>query len=103
MKERTFAKIKPNGTIENIIIATPKFIETQKGEFIEYTKDDNVHRDGKFNRDLKKFITVKPFYSWILDSKGNWKSPKQKPNDRKNYYWDESLNDWKIINLDRSI
>ena len=54
---------------------------------IGYTYDEN--RDA--------FIPPKPFNSWILNEQTClWESPTNRPNDQKNYIWNESTLTWNI-------
>lgn len=44
------------------------------------------------------FIPPKPFDSWLLnETTCLWESPVVYPNDGKQYYWDESLISWKLV------
>jgi hypothetical protein len=56
-----------------------------------------------YNKTLDMFIAPKPFPSWTLDSEtGKWVSPVVMPEmtETKIYEWDESITNWKEINLD---
>lgn len=56
-----------------------------------------------YNRSTDMFILPKPFPSWILDEEtGNWVAPIVMPEitETKIYEWDESITNWKEINLD---
>ena len=37
-----------------------------------------------------KFISIKPYASWALDSSDDWQAPNDKPDDGEEYKWDES-------------
>jgi hypothetical protein len=44
---------------------------------------------------LDAFIAPKPFESWILDKETcQWRAPKDKPDNDKYYYWDETSLNW---------
>jgi hypothetical protein len=48
------------------------------------------------------FIPPKPHQDFILDEvKGNWKAPKEKPKDGKEYVWDDSLHDFVVFNIEK--
>ena len=56
-----------------------------------------------YNKSIDMFIAPKPFPSWTLDSEtGKWVSPVEMPEitETKIYEWDESITNWKEINLD---
>tara|TARA_R110000751_G_scaffold233485_2_gene334321 strand:+ start:327 stop:704 length:378 start_codon:yes stop_codon:yes gene_type:complete len=44
-----------------------------------------------FTYDVVKdiFISIQPFSSWSLDGNDDWQSPVSKPDDDKDYYWNE--------------
>ncbi len=45
------------------------------------------------------FISPKPYISWVLnESTCRWEAPVPKPEDGKNYYWDETTLSWKLLN-----
>ena len=43
------------------------------------------------------YSPVGPFPSWILDNNYDWQPPIPKPDDDKEYGWDESSNNWIVI------
>jgi hypothetical protein len=48
-----------------------------------------------YDEQLDVFLTVKPYASWVLDlDTYEWKAPVSKPEDEKEYVWDEELVDW---------
>ena len=56
-----------------------------------------------YNKSIGMFIAPKPFPSWTLDNEtGKWVSPVERPEmtETKIYEWDESITNWKEINLD---
>jgi len=42
-----------------------------------------------YDADKDKFITIKPYTSWALDSNDDWQAPIAKPDDGKIYLWNE--------------
>ena len=52
-----------------------------------------------FNEDLNAFIAPKPYSSWILDENTcQWKAPIPLPDNELEYFWDENITQWSIIN-----
>lgn len=50
---------------------------------------------GTYDADKDAFIPVKFFSSWVLDEATcQWKPPTEKPNDGKEYVWDEPTVSW---------
>lgn len=46
------------------------------------------------------FIPPQPFTSWTLDEQTcQWNSPIPYPTDGKQYFWDEELKEWKILDI----
>jgi hypothetical protein len=43
------------------------------------------------------FITPQPFPSWVLDESAAWRSPIPKPQDGKQYAWNESMLKWEEV------
>lgn len=49
-----------------------------------------------FGRDA--FIPPKPFNSWLLnETTCLWEAPSLYPTDGKQYYWDETITSWKVM------
>ena len=49
----------------------------------------------KYDAKLDAFIPPKPYLSWVLiEETCQWKAPIDKPEDDKNYYWDEETISW---------
>ncbi len=47
---------------------------------------------------LDAFIPPKPYISWILNTNTyQWDPPIPYPNDEKNYYWDEQIQNWALV------
>jgi len=97
-----FAEIKNNKVIR-VIVSTQKIInKNYSGEWIE-TKEDNSIRKNfagigmSYNKQKDIFIFNKPFPSWTLDNNNEWKSPKEKPNLKDDFVWNESNKKWKKI------
>lgn len=114
-----FAKVN-NGIVEQVIVADPEFFETfidsSPGEWIRtsYNTKGGVHILGGiplrknyagigyiYDKKRDAFIPPKPFKSWILDEETClWQSPIEYPNDGRQYYWNEEILNWELINND---
>jgi hypothetical protein len=117
-----FAKVQ-NGLVTQVIVAEPEFfetfIDTSPGEWFQtsYNTRGGVHYNPEtgepsadqskalrknyagvgftYNKTLDAFVPPKPFASWILDEEtGLWEAPSEKPDDGKQYNWDESNLQW---------
>lgn len=48
-----------------------------------------------YKEDIDAFINPQPFDSWVLNEEyGIWESPVPKPDDNKEYYWNEENQEW---------
>lgn len=108
-----FAKVV-DGKVTQVIVAEPEFfdtfVDTTPGEWIQtsYNTYGGVHTQGgtplrknyagvgyTYDRELDAFIPPKPFASWILNEEtGLWDAPVAKPEDGKNYNWNEETISW---------
>jgi hypothetical protein len=107
-----FAKVV-NGLVTNVIVAEAEFFETfvdsSPGEWIQtsYNTHGGQHPNNTplrknyagigytYNRELDAFIPPKPYASWSLDEETClWNAPVAKPEDNKNYFWDEETLSW---------
>jgi len=52
---------------------------------------------GRYDEELDKFISPKPFTSWILNAEYQWEAPITYPTDGSYYIWDEETQDWAIL------
>jgi hypothetical protein len=76
--------------------------------WIEYTKtstDGNYLRKNPaligmtYDEDRDAFIAPQPYNSWTLnEATCRWEAPVAKPNDDKQYNWNESITNWVVIN-----
>jgi hypothetical protein len=76
-----------------------------------YNTNGGVHKLGRtpfrknhagigytYDEDRDAFIPPKPFNSWILNETNClWESPVPRPNDRSEYKWNESQQNWNIV------
>ena len=117
-----FAKVV-NGLVTQVIVAESEFFElfvdTSPGEWIQtsYNTKAGVHYNPEtgepsadqskalrknyagvgftYNKTLDAFIPPKSFASWNLNNEtGLWEAPSEKPDDEKQYKWDESNLQW---------
>lgn len=108
-----FAKVL-DGKVTQVIVAEPEFFETfvdsSPGQWIQtsYNTRGNKHTQGGiplrgnyagigFSYDSVNdvFYAPQPFPSWTLNqSTWLWDAPIPKPNDGKEYYWNEATTSW---------
>jgi hypothetical protein len=51
-----------------------------------------------YDKDLDAFIPPKPFESWVLNEETClWEAPVSRPDDGKNYRWDEETTSWVVV------
>tara|TARA_R100000541_G_scaffold22572_1_gene32511 strand:+ start:1422 stop:1802 length:381 start_codon:yes stop_codon:yes gene_type:complete len=54
---------------------------------------------GKYNQSKDAFISPQPFASWILnETTCQWEAPVAKPDDEKEYKWNETTTTWDVDN-----
>lgn len=108
-----FAKVR-DGLVVDVIVAEPEFfdtfVDTSAGEWIQtsYNTYGGQHKLGgtplrknyagigyTYDRERDAFIPPKPYASWLLnDETCLWDAPVAKPQDGKEYYWNESTTSW---------
>lgn len=107
-----FAKVL-NGKVLQVIVAEQEFFDTfvdsSPGDWIQtsYNTYGNQHPEGKplrgnyagidyiYDRTNDVFYAPQPYASWILnESTWLWQSPIPKPDDGKDYVWDETTTNW---------
>lgn len=117
-----YAKVV-DGIVVNIIRADADFFETfiddSPGEWIKtsYNTSGGIHYNtetyepsddqskalrynfacmgGMYDRDLDAFLPLKKYDSWVLDTNTClWVAPTPKPDDGKDYLWDEDSVSW---------
>lgn len=108
-----FAKVL-DGKVVQVIVAEPEFfntfIDTSPGNWIQtsYNTIGGVHRIGgtplrknfagigfSYSHELDAFISPQPFQSWTLNNETCfWEPPVAKPENGRNYSWDESTLAW---------
>lgn len=103
-----FAKIE-NGLVTQVIVAEQDYIDTLEGEWVQtsYNTYGNKHPENRplrgnyagagftYDKVNDVFYAPKPYSSWVLDqATWLWKAPVDKPNDGKQYGWDEPTTSW---------
>tara|TARA_R100001440_G_scaffold7552_1_gene14838 strand:- start:203 stop:577 length:375 start_codon:yes stop_codon:yes gene_type:complete len=118
-----YAKVV-DGIVTQVIVAEAEFfdtfVDTEPGKWVQtsYNTRGGVHYEPNSNtpsndqsKALRKnyggigwiydsekdaFYEQQPYPSWTLnDSTCMWESPSAKPDDGKEYYWDENSKSWK--------
>jgi hypothetical protein len=108
----TFAKLKADGVVENVIVADQEFIDTlpDAASYVETFIDANGDAakgynyaiiGGKFDADKKAFIAPQPFASWVLDAKFAWASPVPMPEAKQGFvnFWNENSLGWEEFEI----
>ena len=94
-----YAKINSENIVENVIVADQSYISTQDGVWIEVTESTNNASTGDlYSQAANKFISQKPFGSWILEEEScKWVSPVG-PKPSEGYWsWNEAEQEWTEI------
>lgn len=90
-----FAKINSENIVENVIICEDKDIGLLDGVYI---KEDHAITNkatlNSFYDEIKnKFISPKPYPSWVLNSNSIWESPVG-PEPEGFHSWNEDSQEW---------
>jgi len=122
-----FAKINNSNIVEKVIVVSNDVATTEQAgvDFINnlyktndvwkqtsYNTYGGVHKlEGtpfrknyagigfKYDQARDAFIAPKPFNSWILNEDTCcWEAPVTKPDDGQNYTWNETIQNWDLIN-----
>ena len=121
-----FAKVE-SGTVTQVIVAEQDFIDTlpDKDKWIQtsYNTRGGKHYDPntgledsgtplrknyagvgyKYDQLGDAFYSESPYPSWSLNTTSySWEPPVAKPNDGKNYKWDESSTSWVLAAIQKS-
>ena len=99
-----FAKIDNNNTVTEVIVAEQDFINSGAvGDsflWVQTSYNNNFRKqfagiDHTYDKVNEVFVSPKPFPSWVLDASHDWQAPVTRPDDGKNYTWDEATTNWK--------
>lgn len=96
-----WAKINSESIVEDILVCDYDFIEVIKKDnpdfsYVEYSDDNYAAPGYPYNVELEKFLTPKPFPSWVLDEEiWEYVAPVACPNEPGKYYvWEEMNTEW---------
>ena len=101
-----FAKLNSN-TVTEVIVSEKDFINSgQVGDeflWVQTSYNDNFRKNfaGKgytYDKTRDAFIPPKPYPSWTLvEDTCQWEAPVTRPDDNKNYTWNEDTTNWTEI------
>jgi hypothetical protein len=99
-----FAQVDENNIVTQVIVASADFVATQSGTWIETFMDHSLRKNYAgigytYDADLDAFYAPQPFASWQLDEQCHWQAPVAMPTDGKFYTWNESEQQWEIVNV----
>jgi hypothetical protein len=89
-----YAKINSENIVENTIECEDNLISTIVGNYVKVTEETKQASVGfTFDAESVKFISPKPFESWILNASYDWESP---TGDKMvlGKFWDEDSQSW---------
>ena len=122
-----FAEVK-NGIVQQVIVADQEFIDSLSNpeEWIQtsyntrggvhYAPNSNIPDGGvalranyagigyTYDAVNNVFYAPQPYPSWIISAPTwLWEAPVPYPQDGKNYYWDETIQNWVLFNNEQNI
>ena len=98
-----FVKIDSTNTVTEGIVAEQDFINSGKvGDsflWVQTSYNNNFRKQYAgigytYDKANDVFISPKPYPSWALDASFNWQPPTAKPDDEKEYTWNEDTTTW---------
>ena len=99
-----FAKIDSNNIVTEVIVSEKDFINSGKvgDEFlwVQTSYNDNFRKNFAgigyaYDSTRNAFIPPQPYPSWTLDEDTClWESPVARPDDDKEYEWNEATTNW---------
>ena len=98
-----FAKIDTDNVVTEVLVAEQDFINSGKvGDsflWIQTSYNNNFRKQYAgvgytYDKVNDVFILPKPYPSWTLDASFDWQPPTAKPDDGKNYTWNEDTKAW---------
>lgn len=107
-----FAKLDSNDKVIDLIVADQEFIDSgavgDPSQWVETClkasfRGTYAQIGGTYNREKDKFVPMQPYPSWTYDFDLNkWVAPKPIPVEGHPYIWDESLQDWILVEWELS-
>jgi hypothetical protein len=84
-----------NNKVENVIICDDDKISSISEFFVKVTEDTSVAAIGMtYDAEINKFLSAKPYESWVLNSDFIWESPEGPNPNPIAKFWDESTLSW---------
>ena len=89
-----YAKIE-NNIVNRVIICEDSQINTFEGTFIKVTTDTyDAYVGYSYNQESNKFISLKPYDSWVLGEDFKWHSPLGDAPTSGDFEWNEEDQEW---------
>ena len=104
-----FVKIDSTNTVTEGIVAEQDFINSGKvGDsflWIQTSYNGNFRKQYAgvgftYDKANDVFVSSQPYPSWALDASFDWQPPTAKPDDGKDYEWDEENTQWTETKLE---
>jgi len=102
-----FAKINSNNIVTEVIVSEKNFINSGKvgDEFlwVQTSYNNNFRKNFAgigytYDSTRNAFYKPQPYSSWTLNEDTcQWEAPVARPEDNKNYTWDELITNWTEI------
>ena len=102
-----FAKINKKNIVTDVIVAEQDFINSGKvGDsflWIQTSYNGSFRKNYagigfQYDKTRDAFIAPKPYPSWILnETTCRWEAPVAYPDDENNYNWNETNQNWDIV------
>ena len=98
-----FAEIDSNKIVQQVIVAEKDFINSgvvgNEFNWIQCSYNGNFRKaypnaGWKWDKVNEVFIGPQPHASWALDASHDWQPPTAKPDDGKEYEWNEGTTSW---------
>jgi hypothetical protein len=112
-----FAKLGKGNIVETVVVVSNDIATTEQAgvDFLNNLyKTKDVWKQTSYNATIRKnyasigykydqardaFIPPKPFNSWLfIEDTCSWEAPVAKPDDRQDYIWNETIQNWDLIN-----
>jgi hypothetical protein len=85
-----------NNKVTDVIVADQEFVDRiTEMEAAHWVQSSSAGRGWNYDPQAQVFYPAQPYSSWTLDkSSWTWVSPKDKPDDGKDYVWYPSIENW---------